>query len=77
LKQQGLSRLRCILPECKLYANVYYLRVHLAETRSFTKFEEIDRICEFEVTMPNKMIPWGWQKNVCVYTEDFKWAELP
>ncbi|MFD2873456.1 polysaccharide ABC transporter ATP-binding protein [Mucilaginibacter ximonensis] len=77
LQQNGLSRLRCVLPECRLYANVYYLRLHLAETKSFTKFEEIDRICEFEVVMPNKMIPWGWQKDVCVYTENFKWTELP
>ncbi len=76
LKQQGLSRLRCILHKCRLYADIYYLRVHLAETKSFTKFEEIDRICEFEVVMPNKMIAWGWQKDLCIYTEEFKWTEL-
>lgn len=76
LRKTGINRMRCIIPCCNLYANKYYLMVHLAETKSRVKFEVIDRICEFEVKMPNKIIEWGWQKNVCVYTEDFKWHEL-
>ena len=57
-------------------ANTYYLTVHLAETKARTKFEVIDDICEFEVVMPNKIIEWGWQKDVCIYTEDFIWETI-
>ena len=73
LRKTGLSNFRCTIPKCKLYAETYYLVLHLAESKGRTKFEEIHRVCEFKVTMPNKIVEWGWQKNVCVYTEDFSW----
>ena len=73
LRRIGLNNLRCIIPKCKLYAETYYLVLHLAESKGRTKFEEIHRVCQFDVVMPNKIIEWGWQKNVCVYTEDFHW----
>ncbi|MES2062138.1 MAG: polysaccharide ABC transporter ATP-binding protein [Bacteroidota bacterium] len=76
LRKTGINSMQCIIPNCKLYANTYYLIVHLAETKGRTKFEQIERICEFEVSMPNKIIEWGWQKNVCVYTENFLWKKL-
>ncbi len=76
LKKTGTNRMTCKIPACQLYANTYYLIVHLAETRGRTKFEQIDRICEFEVKMPNKIIEWGWQKDVCIYTPEFKWEDI-
>jgi lipopolysaccharide transport system ATP-binding protein len=76
LRKVGENRMRCIIPKCKLYASVYHLIVHLAETKGRTKFEQLEGICEFEVKMPNKIIEWGWQKNVCTYTEDFTWQHL-
>ena len=76
LRKIGHNRMRCILPKCKLYANSYYLIVHLSETKGRVKFDEISKICAFEVKMPNKIIEWGWQKDVCVYTEDFVWKEI-
>jgi lipopolysaccharide transport system ATP-binding protein len=74
LRQIGLHRLKCIIPECKLYQGHYYLKVHLAESKGKTKFEEINKICSFEVIMLDKSIEWGWQKDVCAYTEDFCWC---
>lgn len=76
LRKIGINKLRCIIPKCKLYANTYYLVMHLAETKGKFKFEEVHRICEFEVVMPNKIIEWGWQKDTCVYTEDFIWEKI-
>lgn len=76
LRSAGINKVRCTIPNCKLYADKYYLVLHLAESKGRTKFEEIHRICEFEVIMPNKTIEWGWQKNVCVYTENFSWVNL-
>lgn len=74
LRKQGLNKLRCIIPKCRLYQGVYYLKMHLAETKGRVKFQDIDKICEFEVRMMDDVIEWGWQKEVCVYTEDFIWT---
>ncbi|HEY8929511.1 MAG TPA: polysaccharide ABC transporter ATP-binding protein [Mucilaginibacter sp.] len=76
LRKTGLNRMRCTIPECRLYANTYTIFVHLAESKGRTKFQEVSGICEFEVKMPDKVIEWGWQKNVCTYTEDFIWKTL-
>lgn len=73
LRTKGVHRLKCIIPKCRLYQGKYYLKVHLAESKGKTKFEEIDRICSFEVMMFDEIIEWGWQKNVCIYTEMFEW----
>lgn len=75
LRSKGLHELNCIIPNCKLYQGNYFLRVHLAESRGKIKFEEIDRICSFEVIMIGKTIEWGWQENVCVYTENIIWEQ--
>jgi lipopolysaccharide transport system ATP-binding protein len=48
--------------------------MHLAETKGRVKFQDIDKICKFEVRMMDDVIEWGWQKEVCVYTEDFIWT---
>jgi lipopolysaccharide transport system ATP-binding protein len=74
LRNQGLNKLRCIIPKCRLYEGVYYLKMHLAETKGRVKFQDIDKICKFEVRMMDDVIEWGWQKEVCVYTEDFIWT---
>jgi lipopolysaccharide transport system ATP-binding protein len=74
LRLRGTNKMRCIIPECNLYQGKYYLKVHLAESKGRTKFQEIDKICQFEVNMMNKIIEWGWQKNVCIYTEKFDWV---
>jgi len=76
LRTKGIHKLRCTLPNCKLYQGIYYIKAHLAESRGKHKFEEIDKICQFEVIMLGETIEWGWQNNVCVYTEDCNWEEL-
>ncbi|MDD2307390.1 MAG: ABC transporter ATP-binding protein [Prolixibacteraceae bacterium] len=73
LRETGRHKFKCILPKCKLYQDTYYVKLHLAESKGREKFQEIDNICEFEVKMIGKIIEWGWQKDVCIYTEDFSW----
>ena len=73
LRSKGISTLKCTFPNCRLYLGKYYIRVHLAESKGRVKFQEIDRICEFEVQMLGQIIEWGWQKNVCLYIEDQQW----
>jgi lipopolysaccharide transport system ATP-binding protein len=76
LRSKGISTLKCTFPGCRLYEGKYYLRVHLAESKGRVKFHEIDRICEFEVKMLDDIIEWGWQKGVCIYTEDQQWETI-
>jgi lipopolysaccharide transport system ATP-binding protein len=76
LRTKGVHKYRCTIPSCKLYQGVYYIKAHLAESRGQNKFEEIDKICQFEVVMLGETIEWGWQKDVCIYTESFDWTEL-
>ena len=75
LRKQGINKLKCIMPKCKLYQGTYYLRLHLANSRSRAKYDEINHVCQFEITMMQKPIEWGWQSNVCVYMEDVVWEE--
>jgi lipopolysaccharide transport system ATP-binding protein len=76
LRNTGINKIRCVIKKCRLYENTYHLIAHLAESRAKIKFEMIEDICEFEVKMPAKSIEWGWQKDVCVYTEDFTWETI-
>jgi len=73
LRTKGLHVLECVLSKCKLYQGNYYVKVHMAETKGKIKFQELDKICHFEVIMLDEIIEWGWQKDVCTYTEDFYW----
>lgn len=74
LRTPGLHKTTCFIPDCNLYEGSYYLKLHLAESKGREKFQEVDRVCEFEVRMMDSIIEWGWQKNVCIYTPQFKWT---
>lgn len=76
LRKTGINKLKCIIPSCRLYQGNYHLRVHLAESKGRTLFETLDKVCAFEVQMLRETIEWGWQKDVCIYTEDFYWKTL-
>lgn len=75
LRKKGLNKLRCRLPNCSLYVGKYYLKLYLAESKGRTLFDNIDKVCEFEVQILDRSIEWGWQKNLCVYMEQFNWIQ--
>lgn len=77
LRGKGTHTLRCIMPACELYKGQYHLTMHLAESKSKVKFQELHYLCRFEVIMAQKPIEWGWQDNVCVYMGDFHWEIVP
>tara|TARA_R110000868_G_scaffold14457_5_gene67379 strand:- start:30381 stop:31646 length:1266 start_codon:yes stop_codon:yes gene_type:complete len=59
--------------ELLLYKGNYSIKVHLAETKTRSKFQEFD-CCSFEVEMIGQKEPeWGWQKNVCQYVDKGAW----
>jgi lipopolysaccharide transport system ATP-binding protein len=57
----------------RLYRGSYYIKAHLANSKTREKFQEFD-CCAFEVEMINQKEPeWGWQNNVCKYIDEGKW----
>jgi lipopolysaccharide transport system ATP-binding protein len=72
-RKKGVNKFVFTYQELLLYKGNYSIRVHLAETKTKSKFQEFD-CCAFEVEMLNKKEPeWGWQKNVCIYLNKGEW----
>jgi lipopolysaccharide transport system ATP-binding protein len=75
VRKQGEYKIFLEHEQLKLYKGSYYLKVHLANSKTKTKYQEID-CCYFEIEMISQKEPeWGWQKDVCVYLENQKWIE--
>ncbi|MGQ0739693.1 MAG: ABC transporter ATP-binding protein [Bacteroidota bacterium] len=73
LRKEGINKLSLSYPALRLYKGNYFIRVHLAETKTKGKFQQFD-CCPFEVVMLNRKEPeWGWQTNVCQYFDDAVW----
>jgi lipopolysaccharide transport system ATP-binding protein len=72
-RSEGVNYLSFTYPKLSLYKGNYSIIVHLAETKTKTKFQEFN-CCSFEVDMIGMKEPeWGWQKNVCQYINTGKW----
>ena len=73
-RKKGTHNFTINFDKLRLYQGNYFVRVHLAETVTKTKFQQFD-CCPFEVAMLDKKAPeWGWQNNVCQYMEDGNWT---
>jgi lipopolysaccharide transport system ATP-binding protein len=72
-RTQGRHTITLQFRNLRTYKGNYFIRVHLAETRTKQKFQQFD-CCSFEVVMLNRKEPeWGWQNNVCQYFDDASW----
>jgi lipopolysaccharide transport system ATP-binding protein len=72
-RKKGINRISYKFPNIRLYKGNYFLRIHLANSKTREKFQEFD-CCSFEVVMLNQKEPeWGWQNNVCKYIDEGKW----
>jgi lipopolysaccharide transport system ATP-binding protein len=73
-RKKGVNKLMFAYQELLLYKGNYSIRVHLAETKTKSKFQEFD-CCAFEVEMIGQKEPdWGWQKNVCQFIDKGIWV---
>lgn len=73
LREAGDQLIKLQFRNLRLYKGNYFIRVHLAETKTKQKFQQFD-CCPFEVVMLNRKEPeWGWQNNVCQYFDDATW----
>ena len=72
-RSKGVNYLSFTYHKLLLYKGNYSVMVHLAETKTKTKFQEFN-CCSFEVEMIGVNEPeWGWQKNVCQYFDEGSW----
>jgi lipopolysaccharide transport system ATP-binding protein len=73
-RQKGVNRISYEYTNIRLYKGSYYIKVHLANSKTREKFQEFE-CCSFEVEMINQKEPeWGWQNNVCKYIDEGKWT---
>lgn len=72
-RKKGINKINFKFNTIRLYKGSYFLRIHLANSKTREKFQEID-CCSFEVAMINQKEPeWGWQNNVCKYIDEGMW----
>jgi lipopolysaccharide transport system ATP-binding protein len=72
-RKKGVNTVEISYPKLRLYKGSYFVRVHLAETKTKRKFQQFD-CCYFDVEMLNMTEPdWGWQTEVCQYLEEGNW----
>jgi lipopolysaccharide transport system ATP-binding protein len=73
-RKKGIHKISIRYDSIRLYQGNYFVRVHLAETVTKTKFQQFD-CCPFEIAMIDRKAPgWGWQNNVCQYIEHGEWT---
>jgi lipopolysaccharide transport system ATP-binding protein len=76
--KKGLHRIRCQIPNLRLYQGDYAFTVGLANEKGPEIFEHIVGICPFEVEMYGVKAehPLGWIRDVCAYVEDCEWSSI-
>jgi len=72
--RRGQVRLRCVLPQPRIYMGRYHLVTHLADRASLEHFEVLDGICPFEVVMDGIAREYPWIAGTCAYLEDATWS---
>jgi hypothetical protein len=69
----GCSMLTCRIPELQLNVGQYYLRCFLSGPPDTVMYDIVDGICSFEVLRTDRVVPWGWRADACVYHEKYTW----
>jgi lipopolysaccharide transport system ATP-binding protein len=73
-RKKGVNKMSYEFPNLRLYKGNYFIKVHLANSKTREKFQEFD-CCAFVVEMINQKEPeWGWQNNVCQYIDEGQWT---
>jgi len=70
-------RLRCTLPEPKLFLGRYVLTTHLADRGTLEHLETLHGICPFEIVLDDQHRDgYPWRRGDCVYLERFGWEVI-
>ena len=69
----GTVLLRCTIPKPRLYMGKYTLVTHLSDRASLEKYETLEGICPFEITMEGIYREYRWRPYTCTYLEEASW----
>ena len=72
-RKKGVTHLRCIIDNLKLYMGNYSINTFLGSARDNVVFHALENICPFEVVMIRNRGEYEWQPNTCKYIENCKW----
>jgi len=72
-RKAGVTHLRCIIPNLKLYMGTYSVSTFLGSARDNVVFQTLENICPFEVVMTKNRSEYEWQPNTCKYVEECFW----
>jgi len=73
-RTRGVQKIQFSFPDLRLYKGTYFIRVHLADSRTREKLQQFD-CCNFQVEMLEIPEPeWGWNDGVCQYVDDGNWT---
>jgi lipopolysaccharide transport system ATP-binding protein len=72
-REPGNFRLICKIPQLRLYMGSYSLTVYFTEPPGGDKFQIIENICPFEITMYGHYREFEWKPGTCAYIEDCQW----
>lgn len=72
-REAGSFQLVCHIPKLRLYMGSYRLIVHFTEGPGGRRFQTLEGICPFDVTMFGRNREFEWQPGTCTYLEECDW----
>jgi lipopolysaccharide transport system ATP-binding protein len=72
-RKTGRVSVICSIPKFRLYMGNYYLNIHFSNTETLEKYEQISRICPFEMDMFGTERIHPFVADTCRYIEDVEW----
>lgn len=76
-KKAGDYRMRCEIPNCRLYKGRYTIKTVLADSRGILDMETVSEICPFEIVMGSyTRNAYEWWEDMAKYVEEFSWEPI-
>jgi lipopolysaccharide transport system ATP-binding protein len=72
-KKTGLNRIKCIIPNCKLFLGTYSINAYLSDSNGINLLQTVERVCPFKVEMFKTVRDHPWEEGSSTYLEDFEW----
>ena len=74
LREKGMYKVRCLLPECELYLGDYFLKAYFTDASGRETFSVLENVCHFSVEMLNKQrASFPFKHGDCTYLNEFDW----
>jgi ABC-type polysaccharide/polyol phosphate transport system ATPase subunit len=75
-KASGKYLLICTLPNARLYLGNYSVKVYFSEHQGGERFDKVEGVSSFDVTMFGTHRDFEWSPKTCSYIEEFYWEKI-